>query len=197
MFDFGGVLYRISHQETVKRFAHKCKKSDAEFLNIYGETLRKTNAEFEIGAVSAAEFREKVKNALAIEISDKDFDDAWNLTLREIFPFSIEIISLFAKKFNISLLSNTNRIHYDYFKGECADLFKMFEKLFFSFEMGVRKPEIEIFRRAINESGYSPEKTLFVDDTEENLLAAKKLGIKTYLIDENSNLKTLAKELNV
>ncbi|HMA96197.1 MAG TPA: HAD-IA family hydrolase [Polyangiaceae bacterium] len=39
------------------------------------------------------------------------------------------------------------------------------------------KPEPEIFLHCLNELGVSPDKTLFIDDRETNVDAARKLGI--------------------
>ena len=63
-----------------------------------------------------------------------------------------------------------------------------FEKMFLSYEMKLAKPDEEIFRKVLSDTGVSPDETLFVDDSKANLEAAEKLGIKTVLITQQHNL---------
>jgi putative hydrolase of the HAD superfamily len=77
------------------------------------------------------------------------------------------------------------------------DRFKnCFEKFYLSHEIRLRKPDPEIFDYVLKENGLVAAETLFVDDTEENTIAAGKLGIKTWhlrvgtedIVDLNSRL---------
>lgn len=52
-----------------------------------------------------------------------------------------------------------------------------FEALFFSAELGICKPDSGIYEQVLHELGSAAERTAFVDDREENVLAAKRLGI--------------------
>ncbi|MDT0303680.1 HAD family hydrolase [Streptomonospora wellingtoniae] len=55
-----------------------------------------------------------------------------------------------------------------------------FEALFFSCDLGLCKPEAEIYEHVLEAMGTAPERTAFVDDREENVLAAKRLGISVH-----------------
>nr|WP_184080297.1 HAD family phosphatase [Nocardiopsis mwathae] len=55
-----------------------------------------------------------------------------------------------------------------------------FDAVFFSCDLGIRKPDPEIYRHVLAELGAAPEETVFVDDREENVLAAKRLGIDAH-----------------
>jgi putative hydrolase of the HAD superfamily len=53
------------------------------------------------------------------------------------------------------------------------------------------KPELEIFEFLIFQHGMDVSKTLFIDDTEENIVAAKKLGLRTYLLKSPERVRDI------
>jgi putative hydrolase of the HAD superfamily len=55
--------------------------------------------------------------------------------------------------------------------------------LYFSYEVGLRKPNLEIFNLILNENTLNPDETLFIDDSKQHVEAAKRLGIKAYWLD--------------
>ncbi|HXN59793.1 MAG TPA: HAD family phosphatase [Acidimicrobiales bacterium] len=54
---------------------------------------------------------------------------------------------------------------------------------------GVAKPEPAIFRRLLDRFGLTPNTTLMIDDTEENLETASELGIQTVLFRSSRQLR--------
>jgi 2-haloacid dehalogenase len=54
---------------------------------------------------------------------------------------------------------------------------------------GVAKPEPAIFRRLLDRYGLTPNTTLVIDDTKENLETARKLGIRTALFRSSRQLR--------
>jgi putative hydrolase of the HAD superfamily len=86
------------------------------------------------------------------------------------------------------LLSNTNEIHINRFNIYLKEYFnipnlsKYFEKMYLSYEVGMRKPDLEIFYKILNDNNLRSEETIFIDDSEQHLDAAKKIGIDTYLL---------------
>ncbi|MGK4567291.1 HAD-IA family hydrolase [Flavobacterium sp. 3HN19-14] len=61
-----------------------------------------------------------------------------------------------------------------------SDFYQCFEKAYFSFELGLRKPDEEVFNYIINKHELSPKRTLFVDDRKDNTDAAAKLGLQVW-----------------
>ena len=57
---------------------------------------------------------------------------------------------------------------------------KAFDQFYLSHEMGMRKPNQDIFEFVLGQNNLKPEETIFVDDTQENTDAASKLGIRTW-----------------
>ena len=59
----------------------------------------------------------------------------------------------------------------------------LFDKCFYSAELGMVKPSSEIFTYVLNECGILPSETLFVDDSEKNVKGAMSVGINGYIFD--------------
>ncbi|MCP4550566.1 MAG: HAD-IA family hydrolase [Bacteroidetes bacterium] len=59
---------------------------------------------------------------------------------------------------------------------------ELFIRSFFSFNIKLRKPDINVYKHLINEVSINPSETLFIDDTIQNIQAAKKSGLNTYHI---------------
>jgi HAD superfamily hydrolase (TIGR01509 family) len=66
------------------------------------------------------------------------------------------------------------------------ELEQYFHGFIISGDVGVRKPDNEIFKHLLQKIGIKAEDALFVDDNDYNLDAAAKLGFKTILFDNNS-----------
>jgi len=60
-----------------------------------------------------------------------------------------------------------------------------YKKVYLSYQLGLIKPDIELFKLVQTESGVNPEEILFVDDKSENLIAPTNLGWKTILFNPN------------
>ncbi len=109
----------------------------------------------------------------------------------------IELLQRLNKKYRLFLLSNTNEIHFHQYNNDLInqfgfDLNSLFEKAYYSFELGMRKPDTEIFEYALNDSILDPFETLFIDDLDKNIETARRLGMNTIWIDitKNDNITT-------
>ena len=178
IFDFGDVFIDLDKPATAREMV----RYGFEGLTTELDELFK---QYEKGAVSSKEFL-SITGAVFPKANEKDLIDAWNAILLE-FPLErlefVENLSLEGQH-RLFLLSNTNEIHIEHEKAKLGKRFdrfkKSFEKFYLSYEMGMRKPDAEIFEFVLNENQLIAEQTLFVDDTKENIETAASLGIKTW-----------------
>ncbi len=189
IFDFGGVLYQIDPKRTVEAF--KKVSGDPEFLLKIKDLFRKHIAPLEKGEISHDEFRERTRHEYKLNVDDETFDKYWNITLIKMYDHSIQEVLKFKKLGRVILLSNTNPVHYNKFKDECSELFSLFEKLYFSFNLGMIKPQAEIFEYTLKDMDFKPGETVFIDDSESNIETASSLGIKTVHYKNKEQLSDL------
>lgn len=142
--------------------------------------------EYEKGTVSSSNFLQEVSTAFP-KANENDLINAWNAILLDFPDSRLEFVEQLARErqYRLFLLSNTNDIHIEYVKKTMGiDKYNRFKNAFdvfyLSYEMGMRKPELEIFEFVLQQNDLTPHQTLFVDDTKENTDSASQLGIKTW-----------------
>lgn len=97
------------------------------------------------------------------------------------------------KKYRLFALTNIAKGWLDY-KIERFLLGEYFDLIVASCNEGVAKPDKEIFERLISKTNLIPEKTLFVDDLEKNIISADERGFKTHLFTEKERLVRFMKQ---
>lgn len=85
----------------------------------------------------------------------------------------VDLIDKLRTKFKIYALSNTNLIHKEV--NEKRGLFKHFDKSFLSCEIGIRKPNKEIYQIILDQIKVDPKELVFIDDNKENIKTANTL----------------------
>jgi FMN phosphatase YigB (HAD superfamily) len=90
-----------------------------------------------------------------------------------------------SKKYRLFLLSNTNDLHISWIKNNWGlklyNSFKIcFEQFYLSHEINLRKPNHTIYEFVLKANNLIAEETFFIDDTKENTVAAKMLGISVW-----------------
>lgn len=186
IFDLGGVLYEIDYQKvtnSLQRLSPNLHFSQMKQDSIFDE--------FEMGKISSDEFRKGIRTLTQrSDLTDKQIDEVWNSMLIGVFAGRTELIKKLSHDYPIVLLSNANQIHYDFIKEECKPLFEPMQKIFFSFEIGMRKPHKETFEYVLNTMHFKPEETLFIEDTIIHIEGAKSLGINTLHLTQPQSLET-------
>jgi FMN phosphatase YigB (HAD superfamily) len=177
IFDFGDIFINLDKQATVEGLK---KLGLAE----WNEDLNQLNMQFEKGEIPQEDFlfgiQKHIPNASMVEILE-----AWNSILLDFPLYRLEFLQKLSKKYRLFLLSNTDSIHIETFEQETgvsfySDFYQCFEKVYFSFEIGMRKPDAEIFNYLIQKHELSAKNTLFVDDKKENTDAALSLGFHVW-----------------
>jgi len=196
IFDFGGVIIDIDPQLTMNEFAKLgAKKLSEEQTNfLIHNIIRK----FEKGVLTPEVFRKKIKEFLGFEkASDQELDDAWNALLFDIPEIRLRTIEQAKKNYQIFLLSNSNEIHYDLYVRDLQLRFgyrefdDLFHKAYFSFDLHMAKPDSDVFEFVLHQHDLDPAKTLFIDDTEDNLIAAQNSGMCTYHLQKPELIRNL------
>ncbi|POS00864.1 putative hydrolase of the HAD superfamily [Flavobacterium croceum DSM 17960] len=174
IFDFGDVFINLEKQTQQDAF----KKLG---LNGPNEVLVHANDQFEKGAISETEFLNSF-SAFIPHASHAEIKQAWNTIIGDFPLYRLEFLQLLSHKYRLFLLTNTDSIHIEHFEDMVgvsffSDFYQCFEKVFYSYEMGMRKPDEQIFKTILSKYDLNPKKTLFVDDKKANTDAAEKLGM--------------------
>ncbi len=190
IFDLGGVLYKLDIGRTEEAFRKLQARSGVEpKLEYHFEQGSLTVFDrLELGLISEAEFRDEVRGRLGLEAEDREIDEAWNALLVSPENEGIELVHALRGRVRLFMMSNTNTIHVRHVLKECPVLFPLFEKIYLSHELGVRKPGREIYDHAMKDAGIDPGETIFLDDSERNINGAGVTGLRTLLVKKAEEL---------
>ncbi|MFI3267967.1 MAG: HAD family phosphatase [Rikenellaceae bacterium] len=192
IFDLGNVLLDIDIQRSIDGFMN---------LNIGGlkpedvfPSPLKIFKDYEMGKVSSMQFFDFFKREYDVKnVEEANFWAAWNVLLNDFDPQRIELLRKLGESYDLYVLSNTNAEHVRRFNEMFRKQYKqefcsLFKRCFYSNEMKMRKPNAEIYLKVIQQTGIDPQKTLFIDDLEENVEAARKCGINGYCLKQNETI---------
>lgn len=197
IFDLGGVIYNIDIQKGIDNFK-KIGFVDAD--QYIGHFIHSgIFVQWEKGELSPEEFRKEIKKLSTVPLTDKQIDDAWCSIMLDIPRDRIDLLLALRKKYKLLLLSNTNPIHILVSTPKELAQYELtmddlFDKCYYSYEMGAIKPDPTIFELLLKDAQVKPEECLFLDDGQKNIDTAHQLGFKTYHVTPGENLDFL-KEL--
>ena len=180
LFDLGNVILPFSHYqiaEKLSRFTQSKECQDPQKIFSYLFDFREGIAnDFDEGKLTPTNFFQSIKKHLHLSISFEEFIPIWTDIFVEDQEVSKIILSL-KGTWRIGLLSNTDPIHFNYILSKFP-VMRTFDKWILSYEVGFKKPAVQIFQKAIEWASIEPRKILFIDDTKEHVEAAISLGIQ-------------------
>jgi len=194
IFDFGGVLLNLDMELTFSEL------SEVTGVPIKGEDIPaqifKVMLGYEKGEINTETFLWHLqKEATKLTPQPDKLIKAWNAMLLGWNPDRFEFLLELRKNYKVFLLSNTNELHIDWVKRdlkkshEISDFeTRYFDKVFYSHNMKMRKPELSIYKSVIEETGIDPSETLFIDDNIANVSAAISAGWKSICHDPKTEI---------
>lgn len=174
LLDMGGVLVDLGTPAADMGLPMTEDEFWATWLN------SPTVTRYETGGMSTRDFCARMAQEFALE-SD-GFTDArlarWRLPL---YPRVATALPALAQRATLALLSNTSAVHWNTVSRQ-SDAFNAFTHVFLSFEVGLHKPQPAIFEHVLRELDVAPDEIVFVDDSAQNVAAARALGIEAHLV---------------
>lgn len=195
IFDLGGVIIDIDPERSLRTFE---QMGHTDIRPLY-ETMAAEGwfARLEMGEVSPALIFDRLRHGLSRPVDDRDILRGWNALLGTIPATRIQLLERLSLHFRLYLLSNTNVIHmesihrYVDINFGAKNMGHWFDQDYYSYEMGLRKPDPAIFEVVVEEQALDPTTTLFVDDTYNNILTARQLGFQTLHVSPGDDVVAL------
>lgn len=187
IFDLGGVLLNIDYHLTIQAFVDI---GMSNFQELFTQAQQSELFDkIEVGEISSDEFLAEIKALMPSYVSEVEIRTAWNAMLLDLPSERLDFLLAVKEKYNTALLSNTNSIHLENFYKELKKVHNLkslddyFHKVYFSCDLGMRKPNPEIFLRVCELEGFNPSETLFIDDTMQHVEGAKQAGLQALHLD--------------
>ncbi len=193
VFDFGNVIIDIDYQQCHNNFQTLLDVQWEEKIPI---EMQEWIVLLETGEISEETFLWKFQSKYNAQLNPRDIIDCWNSMLTGIPKGRLELLAGIATQYDTYLLSNTNSIHLGwirrYLKREydCEDFdTKYFNQTFYSHEIGMVKPNENIYAYVTQQIGCAPSDILFFDDLFDNVEAARSFGWQARLHDPKEGLE--------
>jgi len=194
IFDLGGVLLNIDPKKTIEAFGALGME---QLIGDKGLTYdHDIFYQMEQGKITPDEFRNGVRKLLSANISSEEIDAAWTAMLLDFPAIRVELLRNLRTEFRVYLFSNTNAIHVEKYHSTFRnqhgfEVSTLFEKDFYSNEIGFRKPTLDSFQEIIRLSGINPTESLFIDDSLQNVEAAIASGLQGFWLEPGQKIEEL------
>ena len=179
ILDFGDVLINLDKPATAMAMV----KYGFTEITPSLDTLFK---DYEKGFLRSSEFINEVSSYFP-EASTDYLIKAWNAILLDFPEERLQFLENLSREneYRLFLLSNTNDLHMESVRQQMGMerylRFKnAFDVFYLSYEIGMRKPDTEIFEFVLEQNNLMAEETFFVDDVKENTDTAASLGINVW-----------------
>ncbi|MCO4754458.1 MAG: HAD-IA family hydrolase [Bacteriovoracaceae bacterium] len=189
IFDFGGIFVDIDYRATVDALQELTTKANVSEFYSKKEQIEIFDL-LETGQIDEDQFVEQLGSLLKIDPSARSkVVAAWNSMLKKIHPQRVSFLREFSKQKRVFMLSNINIIHESFLEKmisedkDIQDFYSLFEYVYFSHKIQMRKPHVETFKHVLTQQNLDPKKTLFIDDSAQHVSACAKLGVKSILLE--------------
>lgn len=201
-FDLGGVVIALSYEQAVRRFEEIGLKDARQHLDAFHQ--RGIFGDLERGIITTEEFRIELGKLIGREVTYDECLYAWHGYVEYVPQKNLQmLLKLRQLGYKVCLLSNTNPFMMQWamsneFDGNGHSMDYYFDNLYLSYKYKYMKPSPEIFKIMLEGQQSSAEETLFIDDGQKNVEAAKELGMKTLFPENNEDwTEPLAKLLGI
>ncbi|MBN1895492.1 HAD family phosphatase [bacterium] len=179
LFDLGGVLVEFDGTKPlVEMTSGRLDLEDARKFWIHSPAVRR----FETGRSSAAEFAGEALKELGLSMEGQAFLEDFISWEKGLLPGAFGLLDQIRPRILTACLSNNNVLHWDLLKSRFG-MDRKFHRCFLSHEIGLIKPDPELFRHVLSALGLEAEEALFLDDNPEHVQAAAGIGIVGMRVD--------------
>ncbi|MHA3370185.1 glucose-1-phosphatase [Yersinia enterocolitica] len=176
IFDLGNVIVDIDF----KRVLGVWSKLSSVPLATLSErfTMGEVFQQHERGEISDEDFARQLSDEMGLSLSFEQFAEGWQAVFVALRPEVISIMQkLRAEGHRVVVLSNTNRLHCNYWPQHYPEVAAAADHMYLSQALGMRKPEARIYQHVLSAENIPAEQAVFFDDVEANIVAARIEGI--------------------
>lgn len=192
LFDLGGVLVRLRAVGPMAQLVGP--GPDAEFWS--GWLASRWVRDFERGRCSGSDFGAGIAAEWGMTAPVEEFLEAFQSWPDGLYDGAQTLVEDVRQVLPVGCLSNSNPLHWTRFVSQWQ-LDRLFDVCFLSHEMGLVKPDGELFERVVESLGVQPESIVFLDDNEANVRAARDAGLTAVKVTGPSEARLELEKLGI
>jgi len=187
IFDLGGVVIEINFDRALAYWADDAGKNFEDLKSKF--SFDHFYECHERGEIDAAAYFNALRNSLSINLSDEQFEAGWNSIYVGRIPGIHGLLKQVSRKLPIYAFTNSNRAHQNVWSKKYSNVLDLFQAVFVSSEIGLRKPETAAFFSVADAIGIAPERIAFFDDSIENVRGAANAGMNAVHVRSITDVK--------
>ena len=173
VFDLGGVLAEFNGVATMRELARISSDEELWARWLGCEWVRR----FERGQCTPEAFADGMVGEWQLPMTGPEFLTTFGDWVQAPYDGAEELIAQTAERVCVAMLSNMNAVHWERAVGGWS-LVKRFDHVFTSFELGLIKPDVEVFHHVVEVLDIEPRQIFFVDDNRINVEGARAAGLQ-------------------
>ena len=176
IFDLFGVVIEFDDAIAYARLARHCADPAGAVAQLDGLLA---GYDFCTGRLTLPEIHRRLVEAEGLTLSYPDFEASWQEPYTWAMPGMAPLLERLADRYRLVLLSNVDQYYWPVVRAAHPELDR-FSALLLSCDLGAAKPEPEAFLHACQVADTAPARCLFVDDSDVNVDAARRLGFRAH-----------------
>lgn len=178
-FDWGGVVANDPGDDFLTQLLKNIGATDEQIAHIFKTYMK----DFMRGHISENEYWQEIKSHYGLSIPDTISDEfkKWNglVANQDILKLVAELKNRGVK---VAILSNVIEPTYNVL--DHAGYYDLFDEVIASCKVGYAKPEKQIYQISLDRLGTIAERSLFIDDKQNNLEPAEEMGFHVILAQD-------------
>jgi len=175
LFDLGNTVIKLAYERVLENICRASSVRRDELVHIL--EAPGGYRDMERGAVTFWDFYEFICTHTGYRDSIREFHKVWSDFFDGTMPGIEDVLERVRARYRVAFLSNSNEVHAEVIPKRFAGLFEKDDRFIFSHRFRTAKPDPEMFYRALEVLGALPQQVVFIDDLNENVTAARNIGI--------------------
>jgi len=191
ILDMGGVVLTSQLGTVLEEIAKKLSIDPKEFGHFY----YRYKQELQSGKLKVSDFAKLVQKEFK---PTKEIIPIWTDAYLRTMTLNLPLLNLIENlrnKYKIGCITNTTDLHAQLNKERKA--FRYFDEVIISCDVGLVKPNKEIFELMLKKLNVKAKDCIFVDDHENHVQAAEKLGMNGIVFRNTSEFIQKLKVLGI
>ena len=176
LLDLGNVVLGVDFRRVFTQWAELAGVDEQRFYDRW--KICPAYRAHETGHMTFDEYCRVLGKRFEVDLPLEHWREGWNAIWTDPFHDVIALLPQVAERYHLCCFTNTNDTHAESWRGRFSDRLESFATIYVSSEIGHRKPDAPAFEYVCGDMETSPEQTLFLDDTLENVAGARSAGLR-------------------
>jgi putative hydrolase of the HAD superfamily len=187
LFDLGGVVIDIDFDRAFTVWAQHSQLTREEIKRRF--QFDAPYQRHERGEISAPEYYDHLAAALQLDANHAEIETGWNSIYVGELAETAEVVRALRNTIHCYAFTNTNAAHMTAWTRMFPALVTVFDAIFASHQIGLRKPELQAFNHIAQAIGVAPGSILFFDDLLENVEGAIAAGVRSVHVQSPKDVR--------